>query len=414
MNKEQTEPTIPKCTEKSICIAFDSESEYREIVVDKQKYRAYLEQALSQRPELFPQGISAGFTLHDLRESKKQPGLLLRRIKLKASQTVYTVRPSFVMPYMIAKTDEIEKALYLRQWGVPFSALVYVFGHDTMFWYRAWLRLGRTNLVGSTVKTVERMPVHLVADEKITWLAGAEISVPTTVGGGCILGITIAETDDGTMLKQAYGEFAAESAVAFPTYQPASVCTDGWKATREAWRCLFPGIALVLCYLHSILKISQRCTGALRHTVLTKAWHVYRAPTKAAFAQRMRRLREWNQQQLSGSLASMVEKLCAHKADFLPAYDCPGALRTSNAVDRLLNHVDRQLYAMYYFHGTSSAAKMAVRAMAMQWNFHPYGSRLRQRHPERLSPFSDLNGFVYHENWLHNCLIASSMGGTRP
>jgi hypothetical protein len=129
--------------------------------------------------------------------------------------------------------------------------LVYVFGHDVMFWYRAWLRLGRAqrapDLVGSTVKSAAMMPVHLVADEKITWLDGAEISVPTTVGGGCILGITVADNADGTTLKQAYGEFADQSAAVFPTDQPASVCTDGWKATREAWRCLFPGIVLVLC-----------------------------------------------------------------------------------------------------------------------------------------------------------------------
>jgi hypothetical protein len=147
--------------------------------------------------------MKAGFTLHDLCGSSKQPGLKLRRIKLNESNEVYTVRPAFVMPYLIAKTDEIEKALYLRQWGVPFSALVYVFGRDAMFWYRAWLRLGRANLVGSTVKAEETMPEHLVADEKITWLAGEEVYVPTTVGGGCILGITVAEQADGTVLKQA-------------------------------------------------------------------------------------------------------------------------------------------------------------------------------------------------------------------
>lgn len=413
MNKEQKERQAPTCTEKSICIAFDSESEYQEIVGEPQKYRAYLEQALKQTPELFPQGMSDGFSLHDLRESSKQPGLILRRIKLKGSQAVYTVRPSFVMPYLIAKTDEIEKALYLRQWGVPFTALVYVFGHDAMFWYRAWLRLGRPNLVGSTVKQEEKMPEHLVADEKITWLDAEEVYIPTTVGGGCILGISVAKQADGTALKQAYGEFANEAAAVFPAYQPVSVCTDGWKATREAWRCLFPMITLVLCYLHSILKISQRCTGELRHTVLDKAWDVYRATSKTSFAQRTRRLREWSKRHLTGALASMVEKLCARKTDFLPAYDCPGAARTSNAVDRLLNHIDRHLYAMYYFHGSQPAATLAVRAMAMQWNFHPYGPRLKRNQPERISPFADLNGFIYHNNWLHNCLIASSMGGTR-
>ena len=50
-----------------------------------------------------------------------------------------------------------------------------------------------------------------------------------------------------------------------------------------------------------------------------------------------------------------------------------------------------------------------------RWNgdFHPYGARLRRDQPSRVSPFHDLNGFQYHPNWLHNLLIASSMGGLR-
>ena len=51
--------------------------------------------------------------------------------------------------------------------------------------------------------------------------------------------------------------------------------------------------------------------------------------------------------------------------------------------------------------------------MALQWNFHPYGPRLRHDQPSRVSPFHDLNGFQYPPNWLHNLLIASSMGGLR-
>jgi len=50
---------------------------------------------------------------------------------------------------------------------------------------------------------------------------------------------------------------------------------------------------------------------------------------------------------------------------------------------------------------------LVVRAMALQWNFHPYGARLRRDQPSRVSPFHDLNGFQYHPNWLHNLLIAS-------
>ncbi|HZS06813.1 MAG TPA: hypothetical protein VFD58_18400 [Blastocatellia bacterium] len=126
-----------------------------------------------------------------------------------------------------------------------------------------------------------------------------------------------------------------------------------------------------------MFKIPRRCRGAGRHAVLDRAWEVYRARTKCSFAQRVRRLREWSGEHLSGPAAERVAKLCARSADFLPAYDCPGAARTSNAVDRLLNVVDRHLYAMRYCHGTQGSARLAVRAMAVHWNFHPYGHRLR-------------------------------------
>ena len=413
MKPTQSEQRQPSRDPKHICLPFESEAHYRACVENRTQYREYLIEMLAQHPEIFPQAMAAGFRFHDTYRSRKQKALMLRRIKLTSTGEVFTLRPSFVMPYLVARTDEVEKALYLRQWDVPFEALAYVFGRDAMFWYRAWLAMGRPSLVGTTVKSPHRMPAHLVADEKITWLAGAEVCVPTTAGGGCVLGISLAQGEDTAALTAAYGEFAAEAAAVFPTYQPRSVCTDGFQATRQAWRALFPTLTLVLCFLHSILKIADRCRGALRHKVLDRAWGVYRATNKRAFAQRVRRLREWSQAGLNGAVAEMVEKLCARCVDFLPAYACPGAARTSNAVDRLLNIVDRHLYAMRYCHGTKESARLAVRAIGMQWNFHPYGNRLRRDEPERVSPFADLNGFQYHGNWLQNFLIASSMGGLR-
>lgn len=413
MKPTKPKPKPPSRSQKHICLAFESEAKYSEIVADAGKFRAHLDQAWREHPEIFPRAFAGGFRFHDLYRSRKQKELVLRRIELKENGSIFTVRPSFVMPYLIGRVEEIEKALYLRQWGVPFEALVYVFGRDAMYWYRAWLALGRANLVGTTVKDAERMPEHLIADEKITWLDKAEVVVPTTVGGGCVLGMSLAESENGPALYAAYGEFAAEAAAVFPDYQPKSVCTDGWAATRDAWRTLFSGITLVLCFLHSILKIRERCRGEMRRGVLERAWNVYQATSKTSFAQRARRLKEWSRKQLTGATAEAVVKLCDRARAFMVAYDCPGAARTSNAVDRVLNLVDRQLYAMRYFHRSPQSAKLAVRAMAMQWNFHPYGKRLRHNQSERSSPFADLNGFQYHENWLQNFLIASSMGGFR-
>lgn len=55
------------------------------------------------------------------------------------------------MPYMIGKTEAVEKALYLRLWGVPFEALAYVFGRDENYWYRAYQALGRLVMLDESV-----------------------------------------------------------------------------------------------------------------------------------------------------------------------------------------------------------------------------------------------------------------------
>lgn len=282
-----------------------------------------------------------------------------------------------------------------------------------MCWYRAWLSFGRPKLVGTTVKRAAKMPQDWVADEKITWLAGEEVMVPTTVGGGWVLGIRVAEQADGASLAAADGEFVAAATEVFADYPARAGCTEGFQATRDAWRQLFPQLTVVLCFLPSILTITERCRGAVRRHVLARTWPVDQATTTGQFSQRLRRLAEWTPATLDGTVAEMIRKRVRHRADFPPAYDCPQAARTPNAGDRLHDPLDRVLYALRYCQSQRASARLAVRAWALQWKFHPYGPRLRHDQPSRSSPFADLNGFHYHPNWLHNFLIASSMGGLR-
>lgn len=397
---------------KSICLPFESETHYRTIVEDATLFRYFIQQMITRYPELFPSAISSGFSFHDFYYSVKQD-ILLRRIKINSTGKTFLIRPSFLMPYLTAKTEDMEKALFLRQWGVPFDALAYVFGGDSMFYYRAWLTLGQPSIVGSSIKEVENLPKDLVADEKHTYLQGEKVYLPTTVAGGAILGITVVEKADSQALESGYGEFAEEVRQIAPHYNPETVCVDGWKATHEAWTRLFPRIKLILCFLHSLLKIVTRCRGWMREQVKQKAWRVYQANTKREFSQRLRRFKEWAERKLTKEgVQEAVYKMWEKGRQLQQGYDFGQAARTSNQVDRLINHLDRLLYSMRYFHGRKESARLAVRAMALQWNFHPFGIRTR-RESNRESPFSDLNGFVYHENWLHNLLIASSMGGHR-
>src|SRR3977135_2258695 len=158
-----------------------------------------------------------------------------------------------------------------------------------MDWYRAEMALGRPAIVGSTVKQPAKLPTHVLADEKHTWALGQEVSVPTTVGGGCILGATVTDAASADALETAYGEFAQEARALSPTSRPKTVCTDGWEGTQSAWRRLFPTGGIILCFLHAVLKIAARCgrDRATRTLVLDRVWAVYNSCTRTQFSQRL-------------------------------------------------------------------------------------------------------------------------------
>src|SRR5438270_7954085 len=117
----------------------------------------------------------------------------------------------------------------------------------------------RPSIDVSTVQQPENLSPHVLADEKHTWALGQEVYVATTVGGGCLLGATVTDAASADALEAAYGECAQEACALSPTYSPKTVCTDGWEGTQSAWRSLFPTVGIILCFLHSVVKIAKRC-----------------------------------------------------------------------------------------------------------------------------------------------------------
>ena len=137
-----------------------------------------------------------------------------------------------------------------------------------MYWYRIYLSLGRASIVGTTIKDPEKLPQHLVADEKHTWISGKRVYLPTTVAKGC------------------------------PSY-------------RKLWK-----------------------------TLKGKLWRAYKAHSASEFLKGLRQTLVWTKKHIRKK-------------------------RTLNKMRKLCRR-------------------------------------------------NDLNGFQYHDNWLHNLLIASSMNGRRP
>ncbi|MCY7356968.1 MAG: hypothetical protein LH609_05770 [Rudanella sp.] len=80
-----------------------------------------------------------------------------------------------------------------------------------------------------------------------------------------------------------------------------------------------------------------------------------------------------------------------------------------------MNALDRYLYQIRYFKGNRESANQKVRTWALIYNFMPFCDRVQKRkeRPKKSSRFEELNGFVYHSNWLENLLIAGSMNGFR-
>jgi hypothetical protein len=286
-----------------------------------------------------------------------------------------------------------------------------------MNWYRKEKALGRNSIVGTTIKEPDNIPKHIAADEKHTKLLGDKVYIATTVGNECILGAENSNDAGDKSLTNAYNVFKSECRCTKPTYNPETVNIDGWKATNNAWKFLFNSVVIICCFLHVFIKIRDR--GKKKHKnifiqVSTRLWDSYRAKNKRSFSQRIRRLFEWCvRTEIPDVFQKPIRKLRKNISAYNSVYDYPGAHRTSNMLDRLMQRMDKHLFSAQYFHGSIEAANLSIRGWALIQNFAPSNPRTVKMHNDYQSPAGRLNSFQYHENWLQNLLISASLGGYR-
>ncbi|MBC2734782.1 MAG: hypothetical protein HF981_10525 [Desulfobacteraceae bacterium] len=94
---------------RTICLPF-SQEDYNACIKNPIDFRIYIDKQIELFPELFPSEITKGYLMKDIYLSKKQ-SVLIRRIEIAGIP--YTIRPSFIMPYMTGFVCEIEKAIFL-------------------------------------------------------------------------------------------------------------------------------------------------------------------------------------------------------------------------------------------------------------------------------------------------------------
>jgi len=386
-----------------------SREHYQEFWDSPDRVRQHIDEWFQVAPELFPPGFEQGYALHGKgRESRKMPGIRLRKIVL-ANGSQFWLRPSFVMSYMMGDVDELSYPLLLAAHGVPAWLLVLGFGRSEMSWQRLLERLGRSSLVGTTVRDAARLPEHLAADEHHADWNGQEAYLAMTAAEGCILGLSLTAAADDKHLARTYGDFATEARELHPEYAPKTVNTDGWKPTQNAFQTLFPGIAIILCFLHGFLKIRDRCRQ--NHDLHRRVWDIFRAPTAAEFRTRMSTFQSWFElQSFPQSVCDMVVKLKNKTEEYVVAYNHPGCRRTSNAVDRPMNRLYRWLYAGRGLHGHQASSERRLRGLALLHNFRNFAPRSNQQR-KHFCPAHRLSGKHYHDHWLHNLMTATSLLG---
>lgn len=399
---------------RNIVVSF-TEKSYSAFMKDRQLAHLIICNEFAGHPELFPEGMSAGYKLNGKTRISRKLGIQMRKIVVGG--VTFQIRPSFVLPYMRAKTADVAGPLFLLRFGVPFWALAYVFGRNAMYWYRLFLSLGKFSLVGTTIHHPRHLPEHVLADEHHTRIRGQKAYIATTIAHGCILGVEATLSACEQVLKKAYQVFKDEAVYLKATYQPKTVNTDGWFATQNVWQTLFPAIFVIECFLHAYLKVRDRATQKLAEffeTAADKIWQSYQAASKRVFSQRLRRLAEWANSCLPDSpMKDNLLKLCAKKKRWLAHLDFPNAYRTSNMLDRIMKFMNRHALNSQMFHSDTKATTDNFRAFALIHNFSPYSPAVSAKDPLLNTPVAKLNGFVYHHNWLQNLMIAASLNGFR-
>ena len=152
----------------------------------------------------------------------------------------------------------LQDVLYLRKYNVPFQALSYCFGENAMKWYRMEQSLGQNSIVGTTIRWIDDLPLYCVADEKHTWVLGEKAYIAGTNAENCFFGTPKVKSADEADLTVGYGIYKPQAIEIQPDYTPKTVTTDGWLATKNAWKTLFSSYRLIAGFLHIYIKVRDQ------------------------------------------------------------------------------------------------------------------------------------------------------------
>lgn len=91
------------------------EADYERFMTEKAFAKAQLDELYGRYPELFPAAFERGYALYGYTKPSRKQRLRCRRLRVNTDETVWTVAPAFMMPYLTAPVAEVEKGLFLMR-----------------------------------------------------------------------------------------------------------------------------------------------------------------------------------------------------------------------------------------------------------------------------------------------------------
>jgi hypothetical protein len=308
------------------------------------------------------------------------------RVRCLECGAVFSIQPSFIVRYKRYDTDAIEKSmtlLFIAEGSYRMTNVSQALGIDTRH-AGTWLALeeaeplaispmalwglvqwlGQLSPAQLNLALGVEPPTHVIEDEKHAKECGEKAYVPMVYAPkeALIWWVDYVDSVSEATLRDSLERFKALSQ---RLAHIVGATVDGWDPAQKALQAAFPGITLVECHMHALLKLGQHLATFKRQR--KKAGHpvseleeahirqafvrVLQAPTPEAYQKALDELPDAFEHE---PLASRKDSLRIKQALF-QAWTTDAKLAVvTTALDQCMKFLNRKLDNMQTLHGPCS------------------------------------------------------------
>ena len=308
------------------------------------------------------------------------------RVRCLECGAVFSIQPSFIVRYKRYDTDAIEKSmtlLFIAEGSYRMTNVSQALGIDTRH-AGTWLALeeaeplaispmalwglvqwlGQLSPAQLNLALGVEPPTHVIEDEKHAKECGEKAYVPMVYAPkeALIWWVDYVDSVSEATLRDSLERFKALSQ---RLAHIVGATVDGWDPAQKALQAAFPGITLVECHMHALLKLGQHLAtfkrqrkkagqpvSELEEAHIRQAFvRVLQAPTPEAYQKALDELPDAFEHQ---PLASRKDSLRIKQALFQAWTSDAKLAVVTTALDQCMKFLNRKLDNMQTLHGPCS------------------------------------------------------------